>query len=302
MDIAQLNADHGLTDQLKFVEGKGGFPFIEVNNSKAKAVISLYSGQVLSFQPQSEEELMFVSEKAYYQSGKAIKGGVPICWPWFGPDPDNAGRAAHGFVRNRMWEVIQSQSIDDGATQLILGLSNTPETQSIWPQSFKLTLTITIGESLTLELATHNVGDAPFDITQAFHTYFKVGDISQVEVVGLNGVSYLDKAASGQKLTQSGAVTVNQEVDRVYQDVLSQEIEIVDISLNRRIVITSQGSKTAIVWNPWSEISAKMADLDDDDYLHFICVETANAVSDVITVDPGAEVKLVANYRIERGL
>ena len=302
MDIAQLNADYGLADQLKFVEGKGGFPNLEVNNAKANAVISLYSGQVLSFQPQSEEDLMFVSEKAYYQSGKAIKGGVPICWPWFGPDPENAGRAAHGFVRNRMWTVGHTKAVDDGTTQIALELSDTSETQGIWPQKFKLTLTITVSDSLTLELATHNAGDAPFEITQAFHTYFKVGDISQVEVVGLNGVSYLDKTKESQKQTQSGAITVTQEVDRVYQDVLSSELEIVDMSLDRRIVISSQGSKTAIVWNPWTEISAKMADLDNNDYTRFICVETANAASDVVTVEPGYEAKLVAKYRIERGL
>jgi glucose-6-phosphate 1-epimerase len=246
--------------------------------------------------------VMFLSDKAYYQSGKAIKGGIPICWPWFGPDPEGLGRTAHGFVRNRMWNMVRSLTTTDGDTQVILGLSDTPETQAIWPQTFKLTLVVTVGESLTVELITRNQGDAPFTLTQALHTYFKVGDINQVQVLGLDGVSFLDKTDGGVKKTQNGAVTISQEVDRVYMNVTAAELVIADTIFDRRICITAQGSKTAIVWNPWVEITASMADLDDADYQRFICVETANAADDVVTIAPGSEARLVANYRVERGL
>ena len=303
MDIAQLNTDHGLTDRIKFVEGKGGFPFIEVNHAKATAVISLYSGQVLSFQPKSEaKDVMFLSEKAYYQPGKAIKGGIPICWPWFGADPEGLGRAAHGFVRNRMWNMVRSLTTAEGDSQVVLGLSDTPETQAIWPHAFELTLVVTIGESLTVELITRNQGDAPFTLTQALHTYFQVGDIHQVQVLGLDGVSFLDKTEKGVEKTQVGAVTITQEVDRVYTQVTAAELVIADPVCDRRICITAQGSKTAIVWNPWVDIAAGMADLDDADYQRLICVETANAADEVVTIEPDAEARLVANYRVERGL
>jgi glucose-6-phosphate 1-epimerase len=302
MDIAQLNIDHGLTDQLKVVEGKGGFPFIEINNTRASAVISVYSGQVLSFRPKSEaQDVMFLSDKAYYQSGKAIKGGIPICWPWFGPDPDGLGRAAHGFVRNRMWNMVRSLTTADGDTQVTLSLSDTPETQSIWPQAFELILVVTVGESLTVELITRNQGDTPFMLTQALHTYFNVGDINQVQVLGLDGITFLDKTKGGVETMQVGAVTISQEVDRVYTNVAATELVIADISLDRRICITAQGSKTAIVWNPWVDITAGMADLEDADYQRLICVETANAADDIVAVAPGSEVRLVANYRVERG-
>jgi glucose-6-phosphate 1-epimerase len=301
MDIAQLNTDHGLADQLKIVEGKGGFPLIEINNAKASALISLYSGQVLSFHPKSEtQDVMFLSDKAYYQAGKAIKGGIPICWPWFGPDPEGLGRAAHGFVRNRMWNMVRSLTTANGETQVTLGLSDTPETQTIWPQAFELTLVVTVGESLTVELITSNKGDTPFTVTQALHTYFKVGDISQVQVLGLDGVQFLDKTDGGSEKTQVGAVTISREVDRVYTNVTATELVIVDPSFERRIHITAQGSKTAIVWNPWVDITAGMADLDDNDYKGFICVETANAAEDVVAIAPGAEARLVAHYRVER--
>ncbi len=303
MDIAQLNTDHGLADQLKFVEGKGGFPFIEINNAKASAVISVYSGQVLSFRPKSEtHDVMFLSDKAYYQTGKAIKGGVPICWPWFGSDPESLGRAAHGFVRNRMWNMVRSLTTTDGDTQVTLSLSDTPETQAIWPQAFELILVVTVGESLTVELITHNRGELPFSVTQALHTYFQVGDITEVQVFGLDGVKFLDKTDGGIEKNQIGAVTINEEVDRVYTNVTATELVIADPKFDRRICITAQGSKTAIVWNPWVDITAGMADLEDADYQRLICVETANAADDVVTVTPGSEARLVANYRVVRGL
>jgi glucose-6-phosphate 1-epimerase len=302
MDIAQLNTDHGLADQLKIVEGKGGFPVIEINNEKASALISLYSGQVLSFRPKAEtQDVMFLSDKAYYQTGKAIKGGIPICWPWFGPDPEGLGRAAHGFVRNRMWNMVRSLTTTNGDTQVTLGLSDTPETQTIWAKAFELTLVVTVGESLTVELITRNNGNAPFTMTQALHTYFKVGDISQVQVLGLDGVQFLDKTDGGSQKTQVGAVTIVEEVDRVYTNVTAAELVIVDASFDRRIHITAQGSKTAIVWNPWVEITAGMADLEDHDYKGLICVETANAAEDIVAIAPGAEARLVAHYRVERG-
>jgi glucose-6-phosphate 1-epimerase len=302
MDIAQLNNDHGLAEQLKFVEGKGSFPWVEINNTKASAVLSLYSGQVLSFHPKSEaQDMMFLSDKAYFASGKAIKGGIPICWPWFGPDPENLGRAAHGFVRNRMWGMKSSLVTSDGDTQVTLSLSDSPETQAIWPHAFELVLVVTVGESLTVKLMTCNKGDKPFTLTQAFHTYLKVGDIRQVQVFGLDGVDFLDKTDAGRKKHQVGALTISQEVDRVYTNVTAAELVVADASFDRRIGIKSQGSKTAIVWNPWVETAAKMADLDDLDYQHLICVETANAADDTVTVAPGAEAQLVANYRVEHG-
>lgn len=299
MRIEQLNRDHGIAGQVEFIEGQGGFPFIRVNNAKASALISVYAGQVLSFRPAGRtDDLMFLSEQAYYQAGKAIKGGVPICWPWFGPDPEGKGRPAHGFVRNRMWDVIETGVAANGDTQVVLGLTDTPETQAIWPHAFILALEITVGEALNLELVTRNMGSEAFSITQAFHTYFSVGDIHQTRVSGLEGRQYIDKVEGGQQKTQSGAVTINSEVDRIYLDVLN-DILIHDAAMKRQIRIASQGSETAVVWNPWAKISAEMGDLQDDDYLRLLCVETTNAATDIITIQPDSEFRLVANYRAE---
>lgn len=296
--IKQLNTDYGINNKAKFVEGKGGLPLLKIDNEYAQATISVYAGQVLSFQPINQtQDLMFLSSQAYYQEGKAIKGGTPICWPWFGPDPENQGRASHGFVRNRFWDLREIVSTQDGSTEVVMGLVDTPQTRKIWDYAFDLTLVITVGSSLTIELTTRNTGDQPFSITQALHTYFKVGDISQVQVLNLADISYLDKVDGGKNKTQTGAVSFDGECDRIYLDVPSQLI-IDDQALNRQIKITAANSNTAIVWNPGAVISANMADLGDLDYQKFVCVETANAGNEIIEIAAGSDYNLTANYSL----
>lgn len=299
MTLAELNAAFAIPDQLEFIAGKGGFPCVRISNRHADALVSLYGGQVLSFQPKGAEELLFVSDKAYYAAGKAIKGGIPVCWPWFGPDPEGKDRPAHGFVRNRLWEVWETRANADGSTTVVLGLVSSPETQAIWPHSFRLALEITVGKTLQLALVTHNTGDAPFNITQALHTYFAVGAIADTRVTGLAGTHYIDKAAGagGVVKPQDGAVTINAEVDRIYLDAPAQ-LTVEDEAGKRTIRIASQGNKTTVVWNPWAKIAAEMGDLQDDDYLHFVCVETTNAADDVVEVAPAGEFRLVAEYGV----
>jgi glucose-6-phosphate 1-epimerase len=299
MNIEQLNAAFGKADRVNFIEGKGGFPLIEVRNDQAVALISPYAGQVLSFQPKGvKEDLLFLSERAYFQPGKAIKGGVPICWPWFGPDPEDLGRPAHGFVRTRPWSVVTVEASSRDQTRLVLGLEDSQETREIWPHHFELRLEINIGSTLGLTLITHNRGEQAFSITQALHTYFQVGDIDRVRLRGLEAKDYLDKVDNGKRRTQAGAVIIDDEVDRIYLDV-REALIIDDPSLQRRIRIGSSGSETAVVWNPWSRLSAQMADLEDGDYRRMLCVETANAGQEVVKVAPAGEYRLQALYQIE---
>jgi len=299
MTIDQLNNEYAIPGQLEFIKGKGGFPLIKIDNGKARALISLYAGQVLSFQSANQaHDLLFVSDTAYYQEGKAIKGGIPVCWPWFGPDPEDRGRAAHGFVRNRPWTVRATETLADGDTRITLGLVDSTETRGIWPSAFDLSLEVTVGNGLRVELLTRNTDDQPFTISQALHCYFNVGAIGQVQVLGLDDIDYLDKTADGGRNTQAGTVRFDQEVDRIYLDVPSGLV-IDDAALGRRINITFTGSHTAVVWNPWAELSATMGDLGDDDYQRFVCVETANAANDTIELKPGGEHRLGAYYRVE---
>lgn len=298
IDIGLLNKNHCIPGVLEFIEAEGGLPFILIKNSSAKAKISLFGGQVLSFQPvERHENLLFLSKLANYDGKKAIRGGVPVCWPWFGDDPDGLGRPSHGFARHSLWQVASTQTINDFATRVILQLLPTPTSIAMWPYAFELKLEITIADTLTLELVTRNKGDKLFTISQALHAYFNIGDISRVQILGLENKRYFDKLDEGKQKQQLGALKVSEEVDRIYTEVQNR-LSIDDPILGRQIKIVTTGSKTSVVWNPWAQTCAKMADLEPDDYQRFICVEASKVEPDLIMVAPGEEHRMVVNYQI----
>ena len=296
MNISELSHHFAIPGHVEFIEGPGGLPQIRIANTTATALISVYGAQVLSYHRHGEDELLFLSERAYYADGKAIKGGVPVCWPWFGADPEGKGRPAHGFVRTRMWTVGATAQPEPGLTRIELQLHDDDTTRALWPHRFALSLVVTIGDVLDLALVTHNTGEQAFDITQALHTYFAVGDIAQVGIAGLDGSRYLDKVRDFAVFDQSGTVMFDGEVDRIYQRVQGP-LTISDPVLGRRIDIDCSGSTTTVVWNPWKEIAIAMQDLADDDYRRLVCVETANAADEIVTIEPGTQYRLGARYR-----
>lgn len=299
MDINQLNSEFGIAGRLKFIEGNGGLPLIAINNQCASALISLHGGQVLSFKLiEQTEDLLFLSGKSLYADEKAIRGGIPVCWPWFGPDPKGLQRPNHGFVRSHSWTVLNTATTDT-ETKVSLQFLESYKKEKTWKQPFTLTLEITVGKSLGLKLMTRNTGDKAFSITQAFHSYFYVGDIDKVEVLGLAGYEYFDKLDQGTQKQQIDAVIVEEEVDRIYTDV-KNDVIINDRSLNRRIEISSPGNETIVVWNPWLNGSKKIADLNEQDYRHFVCVETGNIAFDLIQIPPDEEYSLVTTFNILR--
>jgi glucose-6-phosphate 1-epimerase len=287
-----------MADEVLFKEGKGGNSFIHISNQKATALISLYAGQVLSYQPLGvTEDMMFVSDNAYFQPGKSIKGGIPLCWPWFGSYAENASHPAHGFVRNNLWQVSTVNSLENGDTQIILEFNHTHKTRELWRNSFKLSLQITIGDSLSIELLTSNCGEQTFTISEALHTYFNVGDVSQITITGLDENNYLDKTDDFLQKQQAGEVNISEATDRIYLNT-ENEVVINDAVLKRQIKIASSGHQNVVVWNPWLEGSKIITDLTDDDYQSFICVETANAMANGIAILPEHSHSLKANYRI----
>ena len=302
---------HFIKNKLNIIDGKGGIPFIEINNQYASALISIYGAQLLSYKPKlkkadnnrtPDRDLLFVSETANFEHGKAIKGGIPICWPWFGKDPGYADRQMHGFARNMLWQLEETSQLNEDETQVILSLSDSEETHKLWPYTFKLTLCIIIGSSLKLSLKTVNTGKKTFTITQALHTYFSITDIKQAQLEGLDEAFYLDKVTGtgqpeGQLKIQQGPVVVNEEMDRIYVNSPSQ-LTLLDTKSEDKVVIQSNGRKTTVVWNPWIDISKNSNDLTDNAYLRFICVETANAAKDVIAVEPKESFTIDAKYTV----
>ena len=261
-----------------------GYPTIRISNAHASATIALHGAQVIDWIPRDQEPVIFTSREALFTEGKAIRGGIPVCWPWFGPHPSDRSMPNHGFARNQFWQLIDSQSTEH-YTQVSLQLDT--DFIKIWQHDTSLTLTIRVGKSLSLELKTTNNGTAPVTIGGALHSYFYISDISKVTLNGLEGASYLD-SLSGLEKTQDGPIRFNSEVDSVYQQT-DQPVLINDPGFMRCIKIEKSGSQSTVVWNPWTEKSQNLADLADDEFHEFVCVETTNALADVRTLTAGSE-------------
>lgn len=264
-----------------------GIELLEIKNSAASATISVYGGHVLSYIPAGEKDALFVSEKSFFEPGKAIRGGIPVCWPWFGPHPSDASLPLHGFIRTLQWQVAKTSEASDSST-VILECKSDAATKKLWSHDFRVTLSIMVGAKLELILTTHNEGKESFTVTDAFHTYFRVGDISSVSVCGLDGTSYDDKVGEPQIRTQTGDVIITGETNRIYH---SERVCVVtDRSLERTTTIEKSGFPETVIWNPWVERAKAMADFDDEEYHTMVCAEAASVGVDSFIVKPGSSV------------
>jgi glucose-6-phosphate 1-epimerase len=290
-----LNTTYALSGALHFAELAPGLPVAEIHTPLARARVALQGGQVLNWQPARQQPVLWVSKAAVFEVGKPVRGGVPVCWPWFGAMP---GKSMHGFVRNLMWQVRGTEVDAAGQVVLRMGLRDDAATRAIWNHAFDLELTLTVGTTLTMALTTRNIGGAPMTITQALHTYFGTADITQTSVQGLEGGSYLDKVQSLAVCQQSGAVRFTGETDRIYTDTRADSL-IHDAAGGRCIRIAKQGSASTVVWNPWIDKEKTMADMATGEYRHMLCVETCNAGSDSVTVAAGETHALVARISVE---
>lgn len=255
---------------------------LDIENEHARAVVSLYGGQVLSFQPKSQEKVLWLSPDAVYQEGKAIRGGIPVCWPWFGKRAE--GGPNHGFARNRLWNLDNSETLEGGETRLTLSLIETSHPE--WNGQASLKTEIVIGESLEISLISENLGEETLEISQALHTYFTVSNVEDIRVEGLDGMRFLDEADDRKAYVQSGDVTLKGEVDRTYFD-NTETCIIHDPGLERQIVIKKSGSNSTVVWNPGSELAQAMADVPDEGYKSMVCVETITAPDLPVELEPG---------------
>lgn len=258
-----------------------GFEYIEVKNEAAEAKVALQGAHLFHYERVGEEPILWLSEVSDFELGKAIRGGVPICWPWFGFNEDKT-LPQHGFARTALWEFVGSDEVDANTTVLTLKLTNDEKTLQIWHYKFLLELKITISDKLILELKTTNLDDKSFKISQALHTYFSVSHISEVAIKGLDKKPYLD-ALTWKNEIQNGDITFNQEVDRVYQEV---DGEVVLGDKNRTIYIKNNGSSSVVVWNPWIEKTLRMSAMKPNAYEYFVCIESANAFDDARVLKP----------------
>ncbi len=304
-----LNSRLSIPGQLVFREGTDGLVFADIDNAHAVASLCLQGGHLTSWRPKDQDRpVVWLSEAARFARGKSIRGGVPVCWPWFGPHATEAGWPAHGYARTVDWEVTDTRALDGGETEIALALVENAQTRAQWPHASRLEILVTVGRSLKLILITTNLGDHDFVIGEALHTYFQVGDIADVRVTGLEGCEYLDKVEGFARRREVGAIAFAGETDRVYVDT-EAECVIEDARLGRRIRVAKSGSRSTVVWTPWTEKAEKMGDFGPGEagpggtsrggWRQMLCVESANALDNAVTVLAGATHRMTVEYRVE---
>jgi D-hexose-6-phosphate mutarotase len=273
----------GIPGRVTFMDGLGNLPMIEIKTEWSTAEIYLHGAHVTRFQKRDEPPLLFLSQVSRFDGKNAIRGGVPVILPWFGP---REGKPAHGFARTTAWELKDICSSANGSISLRLRLGACPEAAEFPP--FVADYIVTVSDTLQLQLVIANASsDKEFVYEECLHTYFAVGDIEAVSVTGLKGVEYEDKVEQfARKMETNDAITISSEVDRVYLDTTGP-VEILDRSLKRKIIVEKECSSSTVVWNPWIAKAKQMSDFGDEEYQKMICVESGNVGKSKIKLPPG---------------
>ncbi|MEJ8863415.1 D-hexose-6-phosphate mutarotase [Pseudomonas jessenii] len=268
-----------------------------IRHGQAELLVAQQGAHILSYQLAGQPPLIWLNDEAVFKTGKSIRAGVPVCWPWFGvfdrnPQSVQAMRvsneapSAHGFVRAMDWELGGIEA--EGESLKVEFLLPYPDGGFPgWPHQVDLTLSIRLDEQLHIHLTSHNRGAETVSISQALHSYFAVSDVREVHVEGVGGLKYIETLDNWKTVTQSGDLRFTGETDRIYLDA-PPLLSIVDPAWERRIELTSTGSRAAVIWNPWIDRAAAFSDMADDGWQRMLCIETANVMDDVVNLKPGA--------------
>lgn len=294
--LSSLNEQFTIDTRISFSDWGDGFIVANIKNEHCTASIALQGAHLLSWTPKNEQPVIWMSPDAQFAKGKSIRGGIPVCWPWFGAHSSEPSFPAHGFARTSIWQVNTTTSLEDSSSFISLRLS-TDGNNPLWPLETVCQLDITFGKTLDMKLTTHNNSNQIITVEQALHTYFAVGDIRKTTVSGLDNRPYLDKPDGFKRKQQNGPISFVAETDQVYLET-KDDCLIEDRSLNRTIQIKKSGSASTIVWNPWHNRATEMGDLGKDGYLTMLCVESANAAEDVVTINAGGTHTLSVSYSI----
>ena len=286
-DPAVLNNQFAIPNLATFDAGKGGLTRLTITSPAATAEVYLHGAHVTRFDPKNQPPVLFMSALSHFQPGKPIRGGIPICFPWFGPKAADPKAPAHGFARLMEWNVDSVTAVKNGAS-VVLSLASDAQTKALWPADFSAKYTVTVTDQLTLALAVTNTGTTPAKFEEALHTYLSIGGIETLSIEGLAGTTYIDKANGSPRLPQNDPlVRFTAETDRIYLDTQST-CTVRDPALGRQIRIAKTGSNTTVIWNPWIAKAKAMPDFGDAEWPAMVCVETCNVVDHAITLTPGA--------------
>ena len=264
-----------------------GYPVVTVNHPTCRARVALHGAHVMSWCPTGHEEVLYLSPEAVYREGKAIRGGIPICWPWFNAHPSDPDLPSHGLVRNQFWELESTDADDEG---VVAKLRRTTE-------HWTVVATIRMASSLEVAIESTNLGDDQLLVSGALHSYFRVGDVRQITIKGLEDAAYLDTVGQHTNRHQTGVIEIDREVDRYYDS--SAAVRLEDPLKERTILIDKENSPSTVVWNPWIEKAAALGDLPNEDYLAFACVEAAITNDRAVALSQGETHRFATRISVE---
>lgn len=277
---------------------RNGLDVVELETEASTAAIAVQGAQVLSFAPRGDRDWLWVSERARWAEGAALRGGIPLCFPWFGPHPTERAFPAHGFARTRLWKLAGVEELA-GRLRAELVLTSDDATRRLFPQDFEARLAVSIGAELALSFAVTNPGTSPLAFELALHSYFAVADVAEVAIEGLAGCDFVDKVAGGERRREGEApIRIAGEVDRVYDG--AGRVTLVDPAGARTLHLESQGAGSTVVWNPAAGKTATLSDLAPDGYRRFVCVESGAVGARRITVGPGDRHEVTVSIRAAR--
>jgi glucose-6-phosphate 1-epimerase len=265
---------------------RNGLDVLDLATAASTCSVALHGAQVLSFAPRGERDWLWVSEKARWKVGAALRGGIPICFPWFGPHPTNRGFPAHGFARTRAWRLLAVDELAGARVRAVLELGDDDTTLALFPCAFTARTTVIAGDDLELSFEVVNRGSGPLGFEAALHTYFAVSDSEAITVEGLGGHTYVDKVSGAERCLQGAEpLRISGEVDRVYQT--GGPVTLADPAGARSLRLETRGAASTVVWNPGSKKAAALTDLSPDSFRRFVCLETGNIGDQRITVPAG---------------
>jgi glucose-6-phosphate 1-epimerase len=292
----ELNQRFAIAGVAQITAGNGGLARVNVNTPAATGEIYLHGAHLTSWLPAGVEEMIFVSRQSQWEEGRAIRGGIPVCFPWFRNKVDNPKAPSHGFVRTKAWQ-LDSVAGNEDAVTISLSTASDEATRAWWPHDFLLVHRVTVGATLVQELTVSNTGKAPLRFEEALHTYYRVGGADAVRIQGLDGVAYLDNTDSNREKRQQGDIVFAAPTDSAYMDT-THAVEILDPILRRRIRLEKEHSRTTVVWNPWIAGAHALPDMADDEWRAMACVEASNMRAFAVDLAPGEQHTMKTSIRV----
>ena len=281
---------------VEIVEGNSGLEKVVITSPACQGEMYLHGAHITSWKPAGEEEVLFLSTRSHWEDGRPIRGGIPVCFPWFAHKGDDPGAPDHGFVRTKAWQ-LQSISQEQDAVIVSMSTESDADTKKWWPADFRMILRASFGRDLSLELVVTNTGRTSLQFEEALHAYFQVGDVEMTRARIPDALRYIDKVDRHQIKTQLGDIVFGSETDRVYLHTLD-EITVEDRLLERRVRVQKENSSTTVLWNPWKEKASTLTDLGKDEWMRMVCVEPSNVSGSAVDLVPGQQHSMKMHVRL----